>query len=181
MLIYISSGPDFHRDSESARWETQNSTHGITYDYICVLAIFPRKFDLHQSWWSIYHLDWNFTEIPNLKSETPNSTHGISYIVISVCFGPISGEIGPPPIMLIYISSGPDFHRDSESEVRKSIFHPWHLMWPYLCFSHIGPPPVMMICISSGSDVHRDSESEVRSSKFHQSNPHLTYLCSTYL
>jgi hypothetical protein len=30
--------------------------------------------------------------------------------------------------MLIYISSGPDFHRDSESEVRKSIFHPWHLM-----------------------------------------------------
>src|ERR1700692_356832 len=94
-----------------------------------------------------------------------------SYIVISVCFSPISGKIGPPPIMLIYISSGPDFHRDPESEVRHSKFHPWHLIWPYLCFSHIleeiGPPPVIMICISSGPDFHRDSESEVRNSKFH--------------
>src|ERR1700676_4331382 len=77
--------------------------------------------------------------------------------------------------MLIYISSGPDFHRDSESEVRKSIFYLWHLMWPYLCFSHIleeiGPPPVMMNCISSEPDFYRDSGSKVRSPKFHRLNP----------
>ena len=102
-----------------------------------------------------------------------------------MCFSPISGEIGPPPIMLIYISSGPYFHRDSESEVRKSIFHLWHLMWPYLCFSHIseeiGPPPVMMICISSGPDFYRDSESEVRNSKFHPWHLISPYLCFSHI
>ena len=49
-----------------------------------------------------------------------------SYIVISVCFSPILEEIGPPPIMMIYISSEPDFHRDSEYEVRNLKFHLWH-------------------------------------------------------
>jgi len=33
------------------------------------------------------------------------------------------GEIGTTPIMMIYISSEPDFHRDSESEVRNLKFH----------------------------------------------------------
>ena len=104
-----------------------------------------------------------------------------SYIVVSVCFGPISGEIGPPPIMLIYISSGPDFHRDFESEVRKSIFCPWHLMWPYLCFSHIS---INWTSTRSRWSVYhldqifyRDSESEVRNSKFHPWHLIWPYLC----
>ena len=60
------------------------------------------------------------------------------YMAISVCFRHIWGEIGPPPIMMIYISSGSDFHKDSKSKVRNSKFHPWHLIWPVSVFlAHI--------------------------------------------
>ena len=86
---------------------------------------------------------------------------------------------------MIYISSGLESHKDSESEVRNSKFHSWNLMWPYLCFSHISeeiwPPPIMMIYISSRPDFHRDSKSEVRNSKFHPWHLISPYLCFSHI
>ena len=60
------------------------------------------------------------------------------------------------------------FDRDSESGVRNSKFHLWHLIWPYLCFSHIleeiGPPPIMMIYTSHdfGVNIIMDSPNIAR-------------------
>jgi phenylalanyl-tRNA synthetase alpha subunit len=75
-------------------------------------------------------------------------------------------KIRPPPIKMSHISSGPIFHRDSESEVRTFKFQQWDMIWLYL--AKIRPLPIMMIYISSGLVFHRDSESEIRTLKFHQ-------------
>ena len=154
------------------------------HDYIWMLAIFGKNStstnhnNLYIIWTQILQRFWIWSQKFNIPPVT-------SYMAISVCFKHISGEIGPPPIMMIYILSGPEFHRDSESEVRNSKFHPWHPIWPHLCFSHISkeiwPPPIMMIYISSGLESHRDSELEVRNSKFHPWNLMWPYLCFSHI
>ena len=86
--------------------------------------------------------------------------------------------------MMIHISSGPYFHRDSESEVRTLKFQQWHMIWSYLYFGpilgEIRSPPIMVIYIYSWLDFCRDSESKVRNLQIHQWNPHLTHFCSIY-
>ena len=86
--------------------------------------------------------------------------------------------------MMIYISSVPIFHRDSESEVRTLKFHQRHMICPCLYFIpilvEIQPPPIMMIYISSGPAFCRDSKFKVRNLQIHQWNPHLTHFCSIY-
>jgi hypothetical protein len=78
MMIYISSGLIFHRDSESEVRTFKFHQWDMIWLYLDFSHIW-QKLDLHQSWWSIYHLDPFFTEIRNLKSELWNSISGTLY------------------------------------------------------------------------------------------------------
>ena len=95
------------------------------HDYIWMLAIFGKNStstnhnNLYIIWTQILQRFWIWSQKFNIPPVTP-------YMAISVCFRHISGEIGPPPIMLIYISSELNFRRDYESEGRNLKFHLWH-------------------------------------------------------
>jgi len=83
MMIYILSVPIFHRDSESeVRTSKFHQRHMICpcLYFIPILV----EFNLHQSWWSIYHLGLLFAEIPNSKSEIYKSISEIHIWHISV-------------------------------------------------------------------------------------------------
>ena len=82
-MSYVSSWLNFHRDSESEVRTLKFHQWHIIWLYLNFSHIWP-KLDLHQSWWSIYHLDPFFTEILNLKSELWNSISGTSYDHICV-------------------------------------------------------------------------------------------------
>jgi len=77
-MSYVSSWLNFHRDSESEVRTLKFHQWHMIWLYLNFSHIWP-KLDLHQSWWSIYHLDPFFTEILNLKSELWNSISGTSY------------------------------------------------------------------------------------------------------
>ena len=67
---------------------------------------------------------WLRTNIRTMNASSGPILHTISvHRIDHVYFSSILGEIGPPPIMLICISSGSEFHRDSESEVRNLKFY----------------------------------------------------------
>ena len=182
IIIYISSGPKFYRYSES---EVRNLTFHLWHHiwlYLCVLGIFQGKLDLHQSWWSIYYLDQNFTEILNLKSETQNSTHGIPYDHICVlAIFPRKFDLHQSWWSIYHLDWNLTEILNWKSETPNSTHG---ISCGHICVLAIFWRKLdlhqLWWSISSGSDVHRDSESEVRGSKFYQLNPHLTYLCSTY-
>ena len=72
-------------------WDYSNLASGtVIWLYLDFNHIW-QNLDLHQSQWSIYHLDWIFTEIPNLESELENSISGTwyDYIWILTIFGKI--------------------------------------------------------------------------------------------
>ena len=83
MIIYISSGPIFHRDSESEVRTLKFHQWHMIWLYLDFSHIW-QKLDLHQSWWSIYHLDPFFTEILNLRSELQNSISGTWYVHVCI-------------------------------------------------------------------------------------------------
>jgi len=77
-------------------------------------------------------------QISNYKFEIQPVAPAMAIFV----FQPHFGKIWPHPIKvnphrMFYISSWPKFSGDSEYPIRNLKFSLWHLLQPYLCFSHI--------------------------------------------
>ena len=93
-----------------------------------ILALFREKSDLHQSWWSIYHLDPFFTEILNLKSEICKSISGIHIWHISVPRNRAKIQIWSYEVPLMEFQSS-DFKFRISVKIQSRIYIDHHDWW----------------------------------------------------